>query len=1024
MRPIILTMQAFGPYAGRQTVDFRRALDCGLFGIYGATGAGKSSIFNAMTFALFGQAANGEQHPTTLRSDHSAADLLTEVELIFELGARCYRVRRRPEQLRPAKRGERETKELHKAWLFDVTGLTIDAISDANPGRPLAEVRVGLVDTAIVELLGYGADQFRQMVLLPQGRFETFLAADTAERVDILRKLFDVGLYRRLAEHFKNRAKDVRDDITNRRQVFMARLKRDGFDTIEHLAEGVTSAQALCDDLAEAKHRTDAELQQANISYQAAAKTDAAFAEHADAERKFQALMAQSEDHERRVERLRFARLAQILAPKAANVERAERDRANAQRACDEAKQKVEHTQTQRNAALEDLESLKAQTHAIDKERLRLTELLRFKTILDGANHLRQRVEDAARQAEKAQRDFAKVEASYEHARRHAQDVVAARDAARMKESQRSQLRLQEREAQALLRAVQDFELAQEALGAARRMLATARQEQEQAARRLEEARARFITTETALLASHALHLAAHLEPSRPCPVCGSPDHPNPASGAPGDAELIRRYQVEKAELEHAQGLATQAAHAVAKAEAALQQREQAAAALVAPGIGLADAVRQIEAITQDLAALGTQPDFEDLDRQVAAAANRLAELEAAREKAREDRDRARLEAHDAKTRLDAVLADIPEPLRSSEPLRAEISRLQDDISAHERAYDEAVGLKEASEAELASARTALEIAEQALANSAEIAADQSQKLSAELQELGLTHETFEAAKCEIPMIQSIEAQIRDFGEQRAAAQDRVKRAEAAIAQTSRPDIAALKAIRDRAETERNTILERGARAAERLQRLTSLQRELKQEFDDLDRLERDSGPLRDLALLLNGDNSVKIDLETFAIAQMFEEVLAAANLRLGPMTRGRFRLMREIEGRGNASRGLAIVVEDSYTGRPRPTSSLSGGERFMAALALALGLSDVVESTQGGIRLDAIFIDEGFGSLDSENEAGTLDQVLQTLVDMAGKGRAIGLISHVPLVQQSVPNGFWVTSTASGSWIEERIAV
>src|SRR5262249_23625826 len=135
MKPLRLTLQAIGPYADRQTIDFRRALGSGLFGIYGATGSGKSTIFSAMTFALFGEAARTEQHTTTLRADHADSGLLTEVELVFETAGRQYRVVRRPEQSRPAKRGGGETKDVHKAWLFDVTGLDLDSVGDDQPGR-------------------------------------------------------------------------------------------------------------------------------------------------------------------------------------------------------------------------------------------------------------------------------------------------------------------------------------------------------------------------------------------------------------------------------------------------------------------------------------------------------------------------------------------------------------------------------------------------------------------------------------------------------------------------------------------------------------------------------------------------------------------------------------------------------------------------------------------------------------------------------------------------------------------------
>ena len=181
MRPVRLTMQALGPYAGREVVDFRDAVAAGLFGIYGQTGAGKSTIFSAMTFALFGEAARPEQDIASLRSDHAEPDLPTEVELIFEVGERRYVVRRQPEQMRPKRRGGGETQVPHEAYLFDATGLALEDISQETPGKVVAEKKVGAVRSAIAEILGYGAAEFRQIVLLPQGKFEAFLTAARPE---------------------------------------------------------------------------------------------------------------------------------------------------------------------------------------------------------------------------------------------------------------------------------------------------------------------------------------------------------------------------------------------------------------------------------------------------------------------------------------------------------------------------------------------------------------------------------------------------------------------------------------------------------------------------------------------------------------------------------------------------------------------------------------------------------------------------------------------------------------------------
>lgn len=204
------------------------------------------------------------------------------------------------------------------------------------------------------------------------------------------------------------------------------------------------------------------------------------------------------------------------------------------------------------------------------------------------------------------------------------------------------------------------------------------------------------------------------------------------------------------------------------------------------------------------------------------------------------------------------------------------------------------------------------------------------------------------------------------------------------------------------------------ARIGVRLTHIRNLRSDIDGTLENILAYENETTPLRALSALFNADNPLRLDLETYAIGTMFDHVLAAANLRLRPMTNGRYSLARENDGSGGRSRrGLGISVFDLYTGK---------GRTFIAALELALGLSDVVESVSGKVHLDTTFIDEGFGNLDTENGSGTLDQVLRVLTDLAGQRRAVGVISHVPLVQEAIPNGFYVHKDPRGSRIEQRV--
>ncbi|MEL7049307.1 MAG: AAA family ATPase, partial [Pseudomonadota bacterium] len=442
MRPLILKMQAFGPYADRQVIDFRPALESGLFGIYGATGSGKSSIFSAMTFALFGEAAKGEQLARTLRSDHADADVMTEVELIFEVGDQSYRLVRRPDQIRPAKRGGGETEEKHSAWLFDVTGLDLKTIDDDTPGKPLAERKVNTVNAAVIGLLGYDVSQFRQIVLLPQGRFEIFLNAKTDERVAILRDLFDVSAYRALTERLKERAKNVRNKIIAQRDVIQSRLESEGFESIETLDDGIAAAIAQCETLAAAKTDAEAAFARAEAAYQQAAQTDKHFAEHAEAQGHVQQLDKQSVAIKADTARLKSAQAAAVLLPKAEAMEDAKNIAKAARQTRDEETEKHQASEASFKKESAALTKLNDQSSAIEKHKDQHRELKSYMELLAEAEVLRSEDKTAATDLENHEQACLKATKTYEAAEKAFKSLGAQRDAARDVEKQRSDVSL------------------------------------------------------------------------------------------------------------------------------------------------------------------------------------------------------------------------------------------------------------------------------------------------------------------------------------------------------------------------------------------------------------------------------------------------------------------------------------------------------------------------------------------------------------------------------------------------------
>ncbi|WP_282611075.1 SMC family ATPase [Pelagibius sp. Alg239-R121] len=1011
-------MQAFGPYADREVVDFKAALANGLFGIYGPTGSGKSSIFSAMAFALFGESAKDDQDPQTLRSDHARPDCLTEVELVFEVAERRYLVRRRPEQVRPALKGGGETKERHAAWLFDVTGISLDDLSDENSGKIIAEKKTTLVEEAMTERLGYGAEQFRQIILLPQGRFETFLTAKTKDRLATLRDLFDVSLYKRLAQKLRDDAKEAEEKVKNDRLVCAGRLRHDGFESPDALKDGISEAnnqQSLADSASKQASETATKAEKALTD---ALNTDKAFKEKIDADKNLSVIEARSVEIDKSEVALKAALRAKSMldldnaAAKAHEV--VQRSLIEKQRS---EQARVAAADAAAQAAIV-LSTEKQKSGELDRLRRHCEDLNRHRETLisaQGLSAIAKTAEDAAGKAEDAFVVSQELHTKLVNLREEtAKNVTAAQSAA----TQRAQLTAEITSVQQMLGIARQYEKAGKAVADSTLLLETSSQSHERRSNELQSAETTFAAAEDALSGAQAVHLSEKLIEGDPCPVCGSSAHPSPAQGSAESAGLDHAFRDAKVALDTARNKEAAARASVASARAALSERRSALEALKKPAKSIKESEDEGDALKSRLESLGPAAEIPELEAALGRLLEEISQAVKALEVERLKRDVLKTEFALARQNLLNGLATIPKELQTSEALENAIAKVVASIKSQEAALEDAVKKERSASEALIAAQKDGESAARAYSNAIDASETADKTLAARLAENGFTPEQYQVHKANISQIDALETNIKAHAEQLAAAKDRVSRATVAIEGIKRPDLGSLTQARDVAIKARDETVKSAAAAKARVDHLVGLQASIAAELKRIAKAEVDSGPLVGIAAAFNGQNPQRVELETFAIGAMFDRVLEAANLRLLPMSSGRYSLEREQEGgKGTGRRGLGISVYDVHTGRLRATSTLSGGETFMAALALALGLSDVVESVSGGIRLDTIFIDEGFGSLDSE----TLDQALQVLQDLVGQSRAVGLISHVELVQQAIPNGFQIRKSVSGSHVEMR---
>ncbi|WP_405689563.1 AAA family ATPase [Streptomyces sp. NBC_00057] len=1056
MRLHRLSLTAFGPFGATQDIDFDALSSAGLFLLHGPTGAGKTSVLDAVCYGLYGAVPGARQSPgTSLRSDHAPADLSTEVKLELTVGGRRLEVTRRPAQPRPKKKGNGFTTEKAQSWLREY---------DPDDGwQPLSRSHQEIGEE-ITQLIGMSRDQFCQVVLLPQGDFARFLRADAEARGKLLGRLFDTRRFaaveERLAELRRTAEAQVRAGDERILAVAQRIAQAAGPASRESplpdiqpgepgLAGGVlewaatarSNSRELFDIAESVLAMAEGRQSAARLALDSERELAGLQQRYEETQRRATAIEAGRPDHDRHHERLARARKADLVAPGLELRDDAERAYRTAREVRDRARALLPDTLA--DAGAEQLAELER----------------RLRKELGGL--------DAAKRAERRSAEIDAERAGLERQARADDELIhEARGWLAGWESTRHDLRARIEEAQeAATRAEQlagRLEPVRARLEAARRRDALAIQASA-AAERLAAAREQasgahesWLELRERRLRDIAAELAAELVDGEDCKVCGSADHPKPARAADGHVDrateeraldAYRRAEEARTEADRELGVVREKhmAARVAAQSAVPQPRDGADAAEPAVSGRMAGVVAAESAARQPVAGAevvatdvadseqplpGSAPEpladptiaelgalVDRLTRMHAEAHRTAAGMHAAREAltAAEREQADRLESRQLAERRAAARTSLREGLdREQVALEAELATARGDSgSVAERAelLERRVGLLAAAAEAVREEETAAQRRKEAdgrLADAAFRAGfDTPQAAAATL----LT----DAEQRELQRL------IDAWQSEAAAVADRL--AETAIraaADGPRAEVDVARAAYDRAERQVRDAAAALAAARERCAELDRLSRSAADEVRRLGPLREEYDRVARLAGLTAGtsaDNERKMRLESYVLAARLEQVAAAATARLQRMSSGRYTLVHSDARAGGRRSGLGLHVVDAWTGRERDTATLSGGETFFASLALALGLADVVTDEAGGVRLDTLFIDEGFGSLDDQ----TLDEVLDVLDSLRERDRSVGIVSHVADLRRRIPAQLEVVKERHGSAVRHR---
>lgn len=1010
MKPLKLTMTAFGPYKDTEVIDFTKLQNHRLFVISGKTGAGKTTIFDGICFALYGSASGEDRSDSkSLRSDFADDDVQTEVELEFELRGRVYRIKR---SIPHVKKGNKTPTPGRYEFYEKVDGREVPCVD-----RQI----VTEINKKVEELLGLTKDQFIQIVMLPQGEFRKLLTSDTENKEEILRKIFRTEPFTLLTQRLKEKKQTAEQDYRTEEQTLQRLIaeipgmlpEREQSELFQVLHRESYNVHQVLAGLENEKNFYEKEVVRCREEERRAGE---AYENKLKEYHKAESLNQEFHKLEEKENQLNgLLEQKSIIAEKEAKLESAERAakleayEIQVIEWREDVNTKQRHLKAAEQAFVDAQEMLKAAQHRYEQEEKKEAEREETGRLLEQHQELLPVVEEIDKKRIALEQKYSALQETEQNL----ENVQNERKKLSEKvEKLKQEVKMIEEKVDKLPEKVQQLSDMRNTARVLKEYLAFSEkreklvQEGKEIRVEWEQAKREHDEIESAWLNGQAAVLAARLHDGEPCPVCGSTVHPAKAHSG-GTIPT-------KEELEQAKAVFiekdSQYREARIKYKQNQEQLEDKAEEVIQLGMEPEKAQETYKQLVKDGQALSKEIDkLKGEQKALATARKELQEKEKKIEELQKQWDQLSDNYQTLKTSFasqkavyEEQLKRVPGELRNLQSLKkkiAELQRLKDELDRAWKAAREQ--LQEAKEQEV-KAKTNWENAGKQLAETMAKKERAEKQFVQALQEAGFAdEESYRLAK--LPeearrqlkdemdryqnTVESLKLQIKELKES-------LKDKEKADLETLAAEVDGFKEAHEKAKSrtlETQRCLEAAMKQAEKIS----------DSYSKAVELEKRLNTVTDLYDVLRGQNTKKISFERYLLIEYLEQILIAANERLKKLSNGQFVLIRSNrqESRGRQS-GLGLDVYDAYTGQTRDVKTLSGGEKFNASLSLALGMSDVIQSYQGGVSIETMFIDEGFGSLDEES----LTKAIDTLIELQQSGRMIGVISHVQELKNTIP--------------------
>ena len=1040
MRPIKLTISAFGPYASKQVIDFEELKGRNIFVISGKTGAGKTTIFDAISYALYGEASGESRETDSLRSHFADDNTETYVELEFELRGEKYTVNRVPKQKKKKARGEGYTEK------------SADATLTLPDGKVITKVKN--VTDKIIEILGITREQFKQIVMLAQGEFKKLLLADSVEREGIFRKIFNTYDFEKIQAELKDKAANLSKNRTKSKHEMEINLKNikgehdivideyvDFPLVIEKLKDLLERDNNIYKTLNEEGKEVDNNLQVKNQEKAIIETNNNLLKEKEIITKALEELLSKEDEYKNKSKTIIDGKNAKEvkyiednLIETTKKLTKREEDYNLSLKNIDSLKLKQEEA----NKLLQIEESKECDREKLSVEINNLNKLEEKIIELDSLNnkvmHLKQSAENSKLQIINNKKETEELKKSKEEKELQLKDIATLETKKVELESDIKAKNKTLDEVRELFKVIRSFQNTY----IEHNNKAKEYKEFEVEYKKVKE---NYEKMDDLYKKEQAGILASKLQENEPCPVCGSTNHPNKATikenlKIPTKEELkVAKENLDKLEkenLEKINNLTTLNSNKTTYLEQVNNHLSMLSATLnidktfnsetakVVKNLGT-ELKSVIDKLKDELLKVIDKISLkEKIEKELNLITTTINEREQSLIKLEECEKNYTTELTQNITKIDEYKKEIPENITDLKTLNnlIEVKTKELNISKEKLAKLRLENENLAKKLEGENS-TSKEINKSIEELKLEIANNKA-NFNEAIKEQGFDNiEDYENAKLKISMVESLEKEVENYNSElkltKAKQEDIINKTKDIVFMDITTIDEEIRSIQNNKKELESKLRELHAIIVGNKTILKNVEN-LNIEFKEIEEEYKVLGELADLA---NGKKAPYISFERYILASYFEDIIEAANIRLEKMTGDRFSLIRKTsKSKGAGQKGLELEIYDNYTDSSRDVSSLSGGESFKASLSLALGLSDIVQSNAGGVSLDTMFVDEGFGTLDPQS----LDNAIDSLLELQRGGRLVGIISHVEELKERIDAKLEVTSTSKGSKVEFNI--